>query len=191
MTNIRTVLLLPLVSFALIVAPFANAQDDATKILGKMRQVDILNLILPVLMTPEQIQKLLLPIERARKAVKDIEKAELVEMKKIEGKLDLAIKEAKEKSLVPSSEVQKDIVKLLTTFSLVRSLMEAEQNEAVLKVVEESLDEGQIKSATNSLTFSGSGGVKLSDRAKLGRWVRAVLLDPVAYDLLIELSRKK
>ena len=46
----------------------AQSADDATKVTVKMRQLDILNQILPVLMTPQQINKLLPAIEKSRAA---------------------------------------------------------------------------------------------------------------------------
>lgn len=189
MNRFRYLLLLPVFALTLLASTSVNAQDDATKILNKMRRVDLLNQILPVLMTPEQLQKLLPPIEAARKAKNDIERSELTEMKKLEAELDAAIKEAKEKSQVPSSQLQTKIFTLLKILENNRKAMVNEQNEAVLKAVEENLDEGQIKAATNSLTLPD--GQKLSDRAKLSHWVRAVLMDPLSYDLLVELSRKK
>lgn len=187
----RVCLLLPCFAVALLTPVSALAQDEATKVLVKMRQIDLLNQILPVLMTSEQLQKLLGPVEKARKAERDIEKAELVELKKMNDKLDTALKEAKEKSQVPSTELQAEIFKMLKGFQAKRLEMTIEQNEAVLKAVEESLDEGQIKAASNALTLPTKEGEGMTSRDKLRRWVRAVLMDPLSYDLLVELSRKK
>ena len=191
MTQTRFFIFASILLLSLVSSTAAFAQDEATKVLNKMRQVDLLNQILPVLMTQEQLQKLLPPVERSRKATRDLERDELAAMKKLESKLDAAIKEAKDKNQVPPAELQTEIFRLLSTFKKNRALMVLEQNEAVLKAVEENLDEGQIKAATNALSLPSSDGEKLTDRAKLGRWVRAVLMDPLAYDLLVDLSRKK
>lgn len=187
----RTFLLLSALTFGLLVTPAANAQDVASRVLMKMRQVDLLNQMLPVLMTKEQVQKLLGPVEKARNAEKAIEKDELEQLKKIESKLDAAIKEAKEKQQVPPGELQTEIFKTLKGFQLKRAEMVIEQNEAVLKAVEETLDEGQIKAASNALSVPEKEGEKMASRDKLRRWVRIVLMDPLSYDLLVELSRKK
>lgn len=179
-----------LVSFA-TASPTVLPADDASRILNKMRQVDLLNQILPVLMTTEQLGKLLPAVEKARSAAIELEKKELERMKKFETKLDPAIKDAKEKGQVPSSELQDEIKAILKEFQQNRTIMVLEQNEAVLKAVEETLDAGQIKAATNSLSVPKGDTSKPSDRERLRRWVRAVLMDPLSYDLLVDLSKKK
>lgn len=171
--------------------PTLTTADDASRILNKMRQVDLLNQILPVLMTSEQLVKLLPAVEKARSAAIEMEKKELDRMKKIEAKLDLAVKDAKEKGQVPPSELQDEIKAVLKEFQQNRTVMVLEQNEAVLKAVEETLDAGQIKAATNSLSVAKGDASKPSDRERLRRWVRAVLMDPQSYDLLVDLSKKK
>lgn len=168
----------------------AQSADDATKVTVKMRQLDILNQILPVLMTPQQINKLLPAIEKSRAAEKKLQTSEAEQLKKLEPKIDAALKDARDKSLVPSKELQLEVIGLLQKLAKDRASMVLEQNEAVLKVVEETLDAGQIKAAANAITIPDSEGSKLQDRARLSRWVRAVLMDPQAYDILVELSRK-
>ncbi len=121
----------------------------------------------------------------------DIEIIGLAEqLKKLEPKIDTALKDARDKSLVPSKELQLEVIGLLQKLAKDRASMVLDQNEAVLKVVEETLDAGQIKAAANAITIPDSEGSKLQDRARLSRWVRAVLMDPQAYDILVELSRK-
>ena len=168
----------------------AFAQDDATKIAVKMRKLDLYNQILPVLMRPEQISKILPAIERARAAERKIEAEELAVMKNLESKLDKAIDDAETKSLVPSKELQMEIISSLRDFSKKRAILVLEQNENVLKAIEETLDEGQIKAAANAITIPDAEKGKLADRDRLRRWVRAVLKDTAAYDILVKLSRK-
>lgn len=187
----RASVLLPLLAATWFLAPVARAEDDASRVLVKMRQLDLLNQMLPVLMTKEQVQKLLGPVEKARNAEKAIQKTELEQLKKIEAKLDAAIKDAKENQRIPPTELQTEVFKTLTGFQKARAEMIIEQNEAVLKAVEETLDEGQIKAASNALSLPTKDGETLTSRDKLRRWVRGVLMDPLSYDLLVELSRKK
>lgn len=164
--------------------------DDASRILGKMRKLDLLNQILPVVMTQDQIKKLLPTIEKARSAAISLEKSELEEMKKLEAKLDTAIEEASTKQQIPPTELQNSVRDLLREFQKKRAIMVAEQNEIVLKAVEETLNEGQIKSATNALSVPAGETPKPTDRERLSRWVRGVLMDPQSYDILVELSKK-
>jgi len=187
-------LLLPLLLTLCLAAPAYSAeppeQDVASRILVKLRQLDLWNQILPVLMTKEQLSKLLPVIEKAREASKATEKIELDELKKLEAKLDGDLKDAKEKGLVTAKEKTTEYQRVLLALSKVREIMVKEQIETVLKSVEETLDEGQIKAATNSIQVAGDKESKLTDRDKLRRWVGAVLLDPLAYDLLLDLKKK-
>lgn len=185
----NTLLLLVVAAFSL--APAAFAQDDASRILGKIRHLDILNQILPVLMTTDQIKKILPSVEKARAAEKATEKDELTAMKAMEAKLDEALKDARTKGLVASKELTAEVTTLLGEFQKKRALMILTQNEAVLKTVEETLDEGQIKAAANSIKAPDDKENKLTDRDKLRRWVRGVLMDPMSYDILVEMSRGK
>jgi hypothetical protein len=119
------------------------------------------------------------------------ENAFLAEMNNILSRLDAAIKEAKEKSLIPTREFQAEVILLFQGFTKKREDMVSEQNDLVLKAVEETLDAGQIKAAANALSVPGGEGSKLSERDKLRRWVRIVLMDPQTYDLLVDMSKKK
>lgn len=185
--------LLPSVLLPLLVVSSvaAKADDEAGRILLKVRQLDLLNQMLPVLMTPEQIQKILPSLEKARSADTTNQKAELEAMKKLEAKIDGGIKDAKEKKLVPSKELVADVIKMMAGFQKQRALMILRQSEAVVQVVSATLDQGQIKAAANALPYLDDPENKLTDEMKLGRWVRSVLMDPVAYDILVEMSKGK
>ncbi|MBS1713839.1 MAG: hypothetical protein JST30_05825 [Armatimonadetes bacterium] len=187
-------LFVPLLFAVCLVSPALPSgppeQDVASRILVKLRQLDLLNQILPVLLTKEQLGKLLPVIEKAREASKATERIELDELKKLEPKVDSDLKDAKEKGLVTAKEKTTEYLRVLAALRKVREIMVNEQLETVLKAVEETLDEGQIKAATNSIQNAGDKESKVTDRDKLRRWVGAVLLDPLAYDLLLELKKK-
>jgi hypothetical protein len=171
------------------------APVEADRILMKIRELDLLNQILPVLMKPEQIKKILPALEKAREAEKRIQKDEVAVLKKLEPTLDPALASAKDKGQVPTRETLNEMFGALRDLRTRRLVMVAEQSENVLKTVEETLDAGQIKAAANSLDpkigHEGMDVTKLSDRDKLRTWVRIVLMDPAAYGLLVDLSRKK
>jgi hypothetical protein len=168
---------------------------EADRILVKIRELDLLNQILPVLMKPAQVKKILPALERAREAERRIQKDELATLKKLERVIDPALTAAKDKGQVPTRETLNEMFGALREMRLKRLLMVAEESENVLKAVEETLDEGQIKAAANSLDprigHEGMDVSKLSDRDRLRTWVRIVLMDPAAYGLLVDLSRKK
>jgi len=169
MTIPRYLLLLPVLAAVLTVAPIARADDEAGRILVKVRQLDLLNQIVPVLMTADQIKKLLPAIEKSRAAEQVIQKDELAAMKKLEARVDSAIKEAKEKSLVPSREFQAEVIATFQLFTKNRAAMISEQNDLVLKAVEESLDQGQIKAEpTRSLSLQPTQRSRLTAKSSGG-----------------------
>ncbi|QYK56581.1 MAG: hypothetical protein KF733_03655 [Fimbriimonadaceae bacterium] len=175
--------------------PKADPATQATRILEKVRKLDLLNQIVPVLLKPDQLQKLLTPIEKARQADKQLQAKELEEMKAMEARVDKAIDEANKKDLVPSRELLADLIKLFKKFELRRAAMVQEQTDKVFASVKEVLDEGQRKAATNSLDPSigaqGKDLSKLTDDDKLRAWVRVVLMDPMTYDILKGLLKEK
>ncbi|MBS1724405.1 MAG: hypothetical protein JSS66_15795 [Armatimonadetes bacterium] len=185
--------IVPLLLFPVLAAAasIARADDDATRILSKVRQLDLLNQMLPVLMTPEQIQHILPALEKARAADAANQKSELEQMKKIEAKVDAAIKEAKDKKLVPSRDLVEEVIKMVGGFQKQRANMILQQSEPVVRVVMATLDAGQVKAAANAIPVRDDPDNKLTEEMKLGRWVRAVLMDPLAYDLLVEMSKGK
>src|SRR4051812_37834674 len=71
------------------------------EILKKMRQIDLLNQMLPMAMSKDQIGKLLPVIEKARQSVKDEQKFEYKQLLEVEGKVDAAIKAGVDKGEVP------------------------------------------------------------------------------------------
>ena len=166
---------------------------DATRIGLKIRQLDLLNQILPVLMTREQIRKLLPIVEGVRQKQKDIEAKELEQMKLVENDVDKALAGGLEKGKVPSEELFAKLQKLTFAFQVTRQVHTAQSVEKVLEFMKKELNEGQRKAASNALDpriFDPKADVTtMSDDEKLKYWIRAVLLDYESYDLLVKLSK--
>jgi hypothetical protein len=177
-------------TWAQTAAPTA-AQQRASQVLTKARQVDLLNQILPVVLTKEQIGKLLPAIERARQAVRDAEDRERTELNALEPKLDAAIKDAIEKNLVPSRDVLNNAFATFRAMQLRRESIANANVTAILTVIQESWNSGQRKAAANALrpeAFDPAvDAAKLTEEQRLRFFVRMILLDPLAYDLLIRL----
>lgn len=174
--------------------PPSPAQQKADQVLVKARKVDLLNQILPALMTKDQIGKLLPVIEKARQAVREVEEKERSELGALEPKLDAAIREALEKNLVPSRDVLNNAYATFQMMQMRRQSIVSQNVEAVLKVIEDTWNAGQRKAAAQALkpeafdpTLDSS---KMTDEQKLRFYVRVILLDPLAYDLLIKLREK-
>jgi hypothetical protein len=173
-------------------APDARSQRSG-EILDKIRQIDMLNHILPVLMTKEQIRKLLPAIEKARAKVRDIQRLEAEDLTKFESKIDGVLARGFEKGEVPTRDVLNELHKLMAAFSLRRQIAAGENMEVVMPVVEATLDAGQKKAAGNSLHASivapDTKPEELTDEQKLRFYVQHILLDPAAYDVLVRLSK--
>lgn len=177
----------------LTLAPAAPAQTKLTP-LAKIKQLDLYNQILPVLLTPSQIKALLPAIEKAQESEKKLIKTEAEEMKAMEARIDTALAAAREKGEVPSRELQQDIHKMFADFRMRRLALTIDSADALLAILEKELDKGQLAVVTNSINPAelapGRKPEDVTDSERRRGWVRIVLLDPAAYDLLVEMSRK-
>lgn len=168
--------------------------EKSDQILDKVTQLDILNRLLPLVLTKEQYGKILPAVEKARQRVRDTQKKEADELKSLEPKLDTAMKDALDKGKVPTQELLKESSALFNQFRQRRLLVGIENEDAVLKVTKETLNLGQFKAAVNAfsprLADPTLDPAKLDDDTKLRLFVRTILLHPGAYDLLLKLSKK-
>ncbi len=192
--------LLPLALIALVPALGAaqvlpQSTAAASEIQKKVRKVDLLNQILPVLLTPDQIKKLLPVIEKARQEEAKLTREEESILRGLDADLDKAIEEGLEKRLVPSVELINRVFKTYRAIATARSVLVEQQGQLLLDKAKEVLNEGQIKAARNAIDprvyAPDIDPETVSDEEKLRYWVTGILLDPMAYDLLVTLSEKK
>ncbi len=185
------------VVLAMAGAAFAQvAGDDRAKrsdeILGKMRTMELTNQILPLLLTKEQLRDLLPPIEKARLAVKQAQAEEFGVLKTYEAKLDAAIKDALEKGQIPGRAMLIEMNRVLTALSMKRRAIADENVATVLAAVDKVMNVGQRKAAANSLDpklFDPTLKVEeMKETDKVRFFVGEILLDPLAYDILVKLS---
>lgn len=171
----------------------AQPSEDRAKrsdaILRKAAQLNLLNQLLPLLLTKAQIDALLPAIEKARSAVRRIEQQEFELLAKLEPKLDAEIKAGIDKKQLPAQEVLRNVAITFKAFSISRSAVGAENVDGVLSVFKAKLDKGQQAAAINALdaSFLGPDPSKITDDQKLRLYISSILLDPQAYDLLLKL----
>lgn len=169
--------------------PGSTADDMGLKI----KRLDLLNQILPVLMTKEQIKKILPAIEKARAEEIKLSKAEKKKMDEFEAKVDKAITDAEEKGILPPAELMGQLAGLHSVLFTARQIVITGQVNEVTKALKETLNEGQIKAAANSLNpkvFRPDAKIdEMSDDETLKIWVQYVLMDPIAYDILIKIYK--
>jgi hypothetical protein len=194
---------LALVLALLAVAPLAPAQTnpvDAARIkkseevMRKLRQVDLLNQILPVAFTKEQFSKILPVIEKCRQLVRTTEQDEAKALAALEAKADQAIKDAVEKGIMPKEDYLLELRVKLAELSTQRQKVRIANTMAVTTIIMEVCNKGQQRAAGNSfnprLVEPNLKLEELTEERRLQFWIQEVLLDPLAYDLLVQLSRR-
>ncbi len=168
---------------------------DATRINLKIRRLQLVDQLLPVLMTPAQLKAILPAVEKARQQEVDLEARELRELKAIEADLDKELKAAIEKGILPSDEIDAKLAKLTEVFKLGRQVLVGSNVNAILTAMKANLSEGQLKAAAGSLNplilNPNADPAAMSQDDKLRAWIQLVLLDRAVYDLLVEMSLKK
>lgn len=163
------------------------------ELVGKIEVINLMNQVNPLVLTKEQIRKLLPPIEKARQKVKEIKKAEADEMKKLETKIDAALKEGYEKGAVPSPDLVKELAATFNAMRIRRDLIAQENAENVYDIFKVTLNAGQLKAAANSLNpkmFNPDfkpEEMKDEDRHLL--FVREILLHPATYEMLVKMAK--
>jgi hypothetical protein len=181
-----------LLAFAPATAGTGQSNAQATAIQRKMRQLELIDQILPVLLTKEQINKLLPTIQTARQEERNLQYEEAQALAGLEAKVDTALDNAVNKKQVVPVELAREIRALYAQALVKRSALVSKHSKAIgLKVVEV-LDEGQRAAAANALDpriFDASlDPATMSQADKLGYWATGVLLDPDSYDMLVKLS---
>jgi len=171
------------------------AQDKAAQsniVLDKMRQIDLLNHILPLALKKEQILKMLPVIEKARRDVKLQTDEEAKFLAQNAAKVDKAVKDGIEKGDVPDKQLLRELNAMVRVFAMKRAAIASDNATMVLDVMKTTLNAGQMKVAANSLDFKiynpnvKPEDIKEEDRLKL--FVQEVILDPLAYDLLVKIQ---
>ncbi|MFQ3668699.1 MAG: hypothetical protein SNJ74_09445 [Fimbriimonadaceae bacterium] len=193
----RTILAVALVA-ALAGSAIAQAAPDARarksdETMAKIRQLDLLNHILPLLWTRRQINDVLPAIERSRERVRNIQRLEHDELVAFEKRIDESIENGINKQAVPPTQLMTELRALLISFSVRRANAAEENANAVLAAMKRSMNEGQLRAAAGSLDARvqerglDTSGWTQDDRIKY--FIKDILLDPQAYDILVRLSR--
>jgi hypothetical protein len=189
-----------LLCFALLVAvvcPAWSQSEDKAKhsqaVQAKFHQIDLLIQILPLVLTKEQINKLLPAIEKVRDKQRKALDFEDDEILKLEAKVDPAIQAGFETGKYPPRELQLEIYKITKALSVRRSLLRNEFIDEIYAVVDRVFNAGQKKAAANSLDWKSLDPSAVtdekSDEQKIKFFVRWVLIDPGTYDILIKLAK--
>lgn len=163
------------------------------EILAKIHEIDLLNQMLPLLMTKEQMRKLLPDVEKARDVVRKTQEEEYKALLKLETSLDEMIKDAYGKGKIATDEQLKATGATLAKMRTVRKALSDLNAGTIMAKMKTILDKGQLAAARNALTPNlldpSLDPTKLDDDGKLLFFVRWIFLDPQAYDVLLKLSK--
>ncbi len=184
--------------FVLAVSGAVIAQTQPLDTVGSIQKnihkLDILNQILPVLMTKDQLKEVILEVEKVRAAAKLVEGEEKKELMALEGRVNKAVKDSIEKGDLPEDKLMTELSDLYKKFVSRRKVQMAKNVAAMYEALKKRLNEGQMKAIANSLNpkiFNPDADLeKMSEMEKTVIWIEYVLLDPVAYEVLLDLSKK-
>jgi hypothetical protein len=190
-----------LLVLGLLFATFAlsNAQPvdpemarQSTEILKNIRKVELLNQILPLALQPAQIQQILPAIEKIRVRQKE----QLVKEHKLLldfQKTSATAVDAGVKGKLPSTDLVREIDALYKATEIGRQVIMGENLDLLMPVITKALDKGQQKVMANSLRIQffepDVTGAQASDDQKMRVFCREVLLDPLAYELLVTMAK--
>ena len=170
----------------------ANAQK-ADAAMEAIRKLDLLNQILPIVLTKEQVNHLLPVVEKARAKFRLTMQREAEELGKMQSRLDAAVKEATDNQKLPDKALLAEANKLINTLTLVRQVITEENTDLVLEQLKKTCNAGQLKTAANSLDprYYGSTAkpAEVKEETKLRLFVREILLDALTYDLLLKMAK--
>jgi hypothetical protein len=173
--------------------PEQRAQSD--RVLAKVRKLEIMNQVLPLLLTPDQA-KLFLPIlEKHRGEADRLEVDEHKLVLTLEKDLDAQIKTSGETGAMPDEAVMKNVLVHFRMFSLRRKSLLDDTALKLMALMKEKLNAGQVRAAANSFSPAVFGlevdKETITEDKRLDYWIRLVLMDNDAYPVMVELSKKK
>ena len=194
-TRSLTVFVALICLFSVSSAQLTEAQmKESDQILTKIRQMELYNQLLPVLFKPDEARALLPILERHRAEARKIEQSEHKMLRPLDKDLDDVIKRAQEKGELPDQKVMKHALNLFRTFEMVRKALLDATAQELIQTMRQTLDEGQVRAATNAINpreFDPSlDPEKMTEDEKLVLWVKVVLMDSLAYDIMLGFSRK-
>lgn len=174
-------------------APQLMKEDPvATRINLKIRRVEILDQLLPVLMTKEQIKKLLPVVEKARQMEVDLQKTELGMLKDLEPLVDKELENGIKKQMLTSAEFNAEYAKIVAKFHAGRAGLIDISTGQVYAEMKKVLNDGQRTAAAKAVPafhFPGREIGSVSQEEKLRVWIREVMLDRASYELLSDMAR--
>lgn len=166
---------------------------DTDKTLFKIQRLNIIKYVTPLLLKKQQINDLLLTIEKCRAKELEIRKLDAAELKKVDPDLDKAIESALKDGTYPNRELQTKLIKLQEALLVRRRIATNEMVDMLFETCKKSLNEGQLTVMRNLVDPSYTEGTtkasKLPDEDKTKLFIKQIFLDGITYDILKELAK--
>lgn len=197
MKRIRFGLLLACIAVVAIAAAQAAGSAEkakrSTEIMNKARQMDIMNQLLPLLLTKDQIGKLLPKIEKSRAELRKLEAEEYETLIGLEPKLDKALKEGYEKGMIVKQSTINETYLAFRRMEAKRISTGADYGDQIYEDVSTILTKGQKKSMAGALTPNmlnpSLDPRKMTEEDRIQFFIQTILLDPQCYDVLLKLQK--
>lgn len=180
------------------VAPAQDKSPDAVRseeIMKKVTRLDSLIQIVPLALTKDQYGPLLTVIEKVHQKQKELYAQEAKDLGKLDAKLTKTVDDGIGKEIYPPREVQNEVAATMRAMGIRRGLFYNEMVDLVYDVCKKTLNEGQLKTMEKSLKPELLGspvkGEDMDEATRIKFFVRKILLEPAAYDILLEMSRKR
>lgn len=171
-------------------APQPDPKQDINYQIAKL---DALNHILPLLLTKDQANKILTALEKVREKERQVRKLEDDQLKPFRERVAKAVEDGEKRKLVPDRQLLADLAKLLGAFDRVRAATAEDNVSLIEETLKSTLNAGQIKTLAKSLDprfFAPDLKVEeITESERIRIFIRAILLQPATYDLLVELAR--
>lgn len=171
----------------------AEKAKRSTEILAKARQMDVMNQLLPIMLTKDQLNKILPEVERARASLKKLEANEYDTLIKLEPKVDKALKEGYDEGKTVSTTTTNEAFATFRLFENRRIAVGSDASERITALLDKILTVGQKRSMEGALRPQlinpDVDPRKMSASDKMAFFVQVVLLDDASYDVLLKLSK--
>ncbi|GEM_PF-1158246 len=191
-------LLLPVLAATAQAQPAQNVTSGGTRsdeIILKIKKLDVLIQIVPLALSKDQFGPILSSIEKMRQKEKELRAQEDKDLANIDAAISKAVDDAVGKEKYPARETQTLVANTYRAMGLRRALYANDAVDTVFAACKATLNEGQIKAMEKSLKPEAlEPGLKVDEMdsdTKVKFFIRKVMLDPVAYDVLVQMSKKK
>jgi hypothetical protein len=176
---------------------FAQTREEegarSTKILDEIRDVDLLNKILPIIWTKAQINAVLPSIEKVRTKVIQTHHEEYKVLVELDAQVAAAVDKAINDGEPPGKKLMNELEARLEQMQVARLAIGRNNENLVYDAMMPVLNSGQKKAMANALDPHLMNPEliteKMSDEDKIRFFIRNILLDPLAYDIMVKLSK--